>query len=200
MKTRNISLFLSIMSSFSLFSCKSSLNNNCYQCYIGNMIVSSFTMPYAKISDHPCLVKTKDEEINSKAFYYNTYVINTERELTSFYSLSGVSVDTKEITDNNPLTADKMIVYIISQIPAGYKAYKRDNIQQTGNDGKVVLITDNFYYYASRPEISYCNIDLKKDDTVKDDYSYSFYYSLYTDYSSIIKEDSIRVILNETAD
>jgi len=157
-------------------------------------------MPYAKISDHPCLVKTKDEEINSKAFYYNTYVINTERELTSFYSLSGVSVDTKEITDNNPLTADKMIVYIISQIPAGYKAYKRDNIQQTGNDGKVVLITDNFYYYASRPEISYCNIDLKKDDTVKDDYSYSFYYSLYTDYSSIIKEDSIRVILNETAD
>ena len=197
MKTRKNSLLLTILSSFSLFSCKSSLNNNCYQCYIGNMIVSSFTLPYASISDKTCLVKTKDEELNKKPFYYNSYVINTERELSSFYSLSGVSVDTKEITDNEPLVKDKMIVYIISQIPAGYR---RDNIQQTGNDGKVVLITDNFYYYASRPEISYCNIDLKKDDTVTANYSYSFYYSLYDEYSSIIKDDSIRVILNETAD
>ena len=89
-----------------------------------------------------------------------------------------------------------MLVYFIMDTPKGYRAYKRDNMQGVLKDQGLTLLTDNFYYYASKPDIFFCQIDLKEDSSITKSGTYSFYYQTSRKYADYLSEDSIRVIYN----
>lgn len=181
-----------------LTSCSSSSGPyDCYQCYISNMIESSCTLSYDSINKKEIV---HEDILQDEKYYYNYYIMNTEEEVESFYSIDNLQVDEKEKEKNYTLKENNSMIYFFLQIPKGYKAYRRNNIQQALKSGEVVLMTTNFYYYVAHPEIVYCFIDLKKDETITDNYVYSFYYVYDSYYSSVIEEGSIRAIYSLSED
>lgn len=186
-----------LLSLFLLTSC--SKNNSpvdCYQCFLGNMIVSSITKDYSSINQKQI---QHGDFILEKEYYSNYYVINSNEDLNSFYLNNEIIIDESEKNRYSILDEEsKSRCYFINQIPRGYKAYKRNNVQQELNDESIILITTNFYYYLSNTDISYCYIDIRKDDTVKEDYVYSFFYEYDKYYQDVIKDNSIRIIYNLT--
>lgn len=190
MKTKTLLLSLFLFTSCS----KNNAPIDCYQCFLGNMIVSSISMDYSSINKKQI---QHDDFILDKDYYSNYYVINNNVELNNFYSNNELNIDENEKNRNLSFDEEnKSRCYFINQIPKGYKAYKRNNVQQELKDESIVLITTNFYYYLSNTDISYCYIDIKKDDSVKEDYIYSFFYEYDKYYANIIKNNSIRIIYN----
>ena len=178
-----------IFLAFLLFSCKQ--NNRpyyCHKCYIDNMVLSSHTISYEKIN----MKEIQHENfLTDSVFYANYYIINNEEELNRFYENKDIAFNSEEKNSLNLNSSS--LSYFFVQIPKGYKAYKRNNKVQELSDGKNILLTENFYYYVSTEEIVYLNIDLVKDDTVLDNYTFNFYYKYDSFYSSVIK-DNIRFI------
>ena len=129
--------------------------------------------------------------LTESVFYANYYIINNEEELNRFYENKDIAFNSEEKNSLNLNSSS--LSYFFVQIPKGYKAYKRNNKVQELSDGKNILLTENFYYYVSTEEIVYLNIDLVKDDTVLDNYTFNFYYKYDYFYSNVIK-NNIRFI------
>lgn len=183
-----------VLSSLFLFSCKKETKPyDCYQCYVSNMIESTFSLSYDKINKKEILHETF---LDDEKYYGNYYIINSQEELNDFYNIDNLQIDEKEKENYSLLPTSSSMSMFIVQIPKGYKVEKRSNIQQELNNKDVILVTTNFYYYSSHPEIVYSHIDLKKDETIKENYTYSYFYIYNYYYSSIIKENSIRFIYN----
>lgn len=184
-----LSLCLSI---FLLFSCKKENRPyDCYQCFFSNMILVNHSLPYQDIN----MKQIQKDNLNLDNTYYgNYYIINSQTELDSFYSDENLLVDSNDKDNYSLLPTSSSMAFFIVQIPKGYRAYRRSNSQQELNNKDIILITTNFYYYTSHPEIVYCYIDLKKDDSLVEDSTFSFLYIYNSYYSSIIKDGNIRFV------
>lgn len=158
-------------------------------------MVSSFSMPEEDINEK----KIQKENISGE-YYANMYFLSSQDDVNKFYSNQDFSISATEKETNRKLKETMMLVYFIMDIPKGYKAYKRNNIQGELVDQGLTLLTDNFYYYASKPTIFYCMLDLKKDDSITEQGIYSFYYQTSRKYKDLLNLDSIRIIYNIETD
>lgn len=184
MKSKFLLLFLSFITG-----CSTSIENNSYLCYLGKMMVSSFNLPIEEINEK----QIQAEEIKGE-YYANLYFLTSQEKVYDFYKKEKEHIQEKEIKTNERLSDSLMIVYFILTTPKGYKAYKRDNIQGTLVDQGQTLLTDNFYYYASKPDIFYCQIDLKEDSSINQIGTYSFYYKTSRKYKNLLSKDTIRIL------
>jgi hypothetical protein len=180
-----------------LFSCQSKAGA-CYQCFYGNMEVSSVKLPYETIRQKPLQKNFTDKATENTVYYADIFVLNEQQDVDDFFKVSGLSVDPKEYETRKTLPEGAMDLYVIAQIPEGYQAYKRYNKQHTDTSGATVLWTENFFYYVSRPEISYCEIDIRKDSTVLSPSVFTLYYRLPSSDSSQLTSSSIRPILTDS--
>lgn len=174
-----------------LTSCSS---NEAYKFFYGNMVVSSAAMPYEKIEGKKIQWRNHEEE----DYFTEIHIFSSAVSFDLFFAdHSEYTIDEEERANliSSLHRDDLMLVFIFAQIPEGYSAYKRDNIQ-IKEDGVFKLITDNFYSYASRKNISYSFIDIKKEEgREKEIFSYTYLAS--SNYMNTLKEDSIRVIFQE---
>ncbi len=158
-------------------------------------MVSSFSIAKDNISQK----KVQSENIDGE-YYSNMYFLSSQKEVNDFYSNENYSISASEKETNRKLKETLMLVYFIMDIPKGYKAYKRDNIQGELVDQGLTLLTDNFYYYASKPNVFYCMLDLKEDSSITEDGIYSFYYLTSRKYQDLLSLDSVRIIYNVESD
>ncbi|MCR4697830.1 MAG: hypothetical protein K5762_00540, partial [Bacilli bacterium] len=171
--------FLSFLSFSSLVSCNTSNIAPCFECYIGSMYLSQAKMDYSRIAQIEIIDNVTTEEGQEREVYKaNEYVVDFE-ERNSFFSNDLFTFPDSEVIKNKNKDTDITLVYFFVQIPAGYEAYKRDNVQGYITDSdKQVLLTNNFYYYANRQDIFYCDIDLKKNSEIQSPYVFSFYFEM----------------------
>lgn len=186
-------ILLSVLSLSLLSGCGQSVEKNTYRCFLGKMMVSSFALPEEEINQKK--IQSEDMEGN---YYANMYFLTSQNEVNEFYSNLEHTFTSSEKDTNRKLKETLMLVYFIMDIPKGYKAYKRNNIQGELVDQGLTLLTDNFYYYASKPDVFYCMTDLKKDDSITENGVYSFYYLTSRQYKDLLSVDSIRIIYNVT--
>lgn len=193
MKRNNLVKTLLISLASLLVSCGKSVEKNCYQCFLGNMIVSSFDLAESEIEDK----KIQNEVTSSDNEYYaNIYLLKTQEDVDEFFKTNTANIDMKEIHEYRALPENMMMTYFIAEVPEGYKAYKRSNIQGELMDQGLILLTDNFYYYASKPDIFYCQIDLKPEPVNTSITTFSFFYYMSSRYSDVIKSENIRILYN----
>lgn len=159
------------------------------------MYVSSGTRSYDKPAYTTKIIIDKVTEEKNTSHYGEIIPLTSQKEAIDFFSTKGYSFSNKEIEKNTVFQEDEILVYFFVQIPKGYEAFKRNNIQGIlPNEKDQILLTDNFYFYGSRPDIFYCNIDIKKEETITQDHLFSFYFSISTVFSTLVKEDTIRLI------
>lgn len=159
------------------------------------MVVSSFTLDKEEIN-HKTIQSEKIDEENK--YHFNMYFIEDQSALDEFYENEGSSIDDIEKKKYKTLDDNLSAVYFILDTPIGYQAYKRDNIQAEIKDQGLIMVTDNFYYYASKPSIFYCVIDLKEDSDITNQGTYSFFYLVSRKYSDKIKEENVRMMYKVT--
>lgn len=186
---------LSLLALSLLFGCGQSVETNTYRCFLGKMMVSSFSITKNNIVQK----KVQSEDIDG-TYYANMYFLSSQKDVNDFYSNEDYSISSSEKETNRKLKETLMLVYFIMDIPKGYKAYKRDNVQGELVDQGLTLLTDNFYYYASKPNTFYCMLDLKEDSSITEDGIYSFYYLTSRKYQDLLSLDSIRIIYNVESD
>lgn len=155
------------------------------------MVVSTMKMNYNALTEKPITWNQNDTDFD---YFANVFTVTTQEELTAFQTETPFFENPNK--ENLTLSAGNMEVLVFAQIPAGYTAYKRDNVQFEKDDGKIVMVTDNFYFYQSRPELVYSFIDIKKDKESKEPSVFSYYYVISDEYKSQMKVDNIRVLFN----
>lgn len=168
-----------------LVSILTSCNTTGYQNYLGKMYLSSSSMNYDEISTIAILNK-EFESVNT--FYGETYLISKGISLPSNITFSNA-----ELEKINNLNDETSMLYVFTQIPSGYKAYKRDNVQKK-LDNKEVLVTDNLYYFLNNLNFYYCEIDLKVDETITENYAFAFYFIYSTALDIKLSSDNVRLI------
>ncbi len=173
-----------------LTGCQTNIETDAYRCYLGKMMVSTLVLPGDNINH-----KVVQNETIDGTYYCNLYFLYGQSVINDFYKEHG-SISKAEQEQNSRLKDSLMMVYGIIDTPIGYKAYKRDNIQGTLVDQGLTLLTDNFYYYANRPDVFYCQIDLKKEEAITERGTYSFYYVTSSQYRKLLSEDSVRVMFH----
>ncbi len=188
-------IFLSLLALSLLSGCGQSVETNTYRCFLGKMMVSSFSIA----KDNIVQKKVQSEDIDG-TYYANMYFLSSQKDVNDFYSNEDYSISSSEKETNRKLKETLMLVYFIMDIPKGHKAYKRDNVQGELVDQGLTLLTDNFYYYASKPNTFYCMLDLKEDSSITEDGIYSFYYLTSRKYQDLLSLDSIRIIYNVESD
>ena len=171
-----------------LLLCSCEAKDRCYKCSPGAMVVSSFVLPFEEISQTSFQEETLPEGVDPT--YINFYLLSSLEEKEGFYMEYGEVIDDKEENYVLSLPQDQKILYGIAQIPAGYLAYKRDNVQDTIKD-EWILVTDNLYCYHNQPEIFYLQIDITKSDLLTEVGTFSFYYILRDERSSKIDPRNI---------
>lgn len=181
---KQLSFFLFLL----LTGCQHNIETDAYRCYLGKMMVSTFVLPGDDINH-----KVIQNETIDGTYYCNLYFLHGQTAIYDFYK-EQPSISKEEQEKNIRLKDSLMLIYGIIDTPKGYKAYKRDNIQGTLVDQGLTLLTDNFYYYANRPDKFYCQIDLKKEEGITEQGTYSFYYVTSSQYQSLLSEDSVRVM------
>lgn len=162
-----------------------SCNTTGYQNYLGKMYLSSSSMNYDDIST----INILNKEIESQStFYGETYLISKGSSLPST-----VTVSSAEEEKINKLNDETNMLYVFTQIPSGYKAYKRDNVQKK-LDNQEVLVTDNLYYFLNNLNLYYCEIDLTLDETISENYVFAFYFVYSNSLDIKLSSDNVRLI------
>ena len=184
---KNLILFLSSLPR--MVSCNKK-NVACYQCYFGNRWISSASPSFSSIDGKERNRSLKDTAID--AYYFSTKEITSQVELIDFRRKMNFDGQ----PDSFQLEEGYMALYFFAQIPSGYKAYKRNNIQGRDVNGDKILLTDNFFFYKNNPTISICYIDVVKDEEIRDNV-FSFYYLLPLSYKERRKIENIRVFLSD---
>ena len=185
---------LTSLLSFLLCSCQSD-KVNCYQCYFGNMYLSDASTSYDQIQ----MIEntTRCSQQFEETFYSDVFIIKTREELETLYQDEDYYFPEDDEGKTRFKPNENIIVYFFVQIPKGYLAYKRDNVQDylNGRDG-ITLLTDNFYYYTSRKDMLYCVVDLKKGDS-KENSVFSFFFEIPFVYRSILDVNHLNIILSD---
>ncbi len=172
-----------------LFSC--SPDEETFKCIYSNMYEASFALPNRLVNQK---IIIDNENIDTEQNYYNIYILHNLEERNEFLRTENLSYSEGDYIDFS-ITSDNIYLVIIALIPPNYRAYKRPNIQYIRNDEEI-LVTDNFYYYINRKDNSYLYIDLVKDATITNYYTYSFYYILDSSYTEQLTSENIAVYYN----
>lgn len=156
------------------------------------MYVSSAMKKYDQIQS----IEINDDVTSSKSsFYGDTYLLKEKEELKRFYQDKDITLPTEEYTNVLSLIEDEYIEYFFVQIPAGYKASKRNNVQgYIKQDEGQVMLTNNFYYYEPKKENLYCFIDIEKDDLVLEATTFSFYFAMPKELDEILSQGTIHLL------
>lgn len=195
MKNKSLKVIPTLLLSLALLSCSNdTYGYKCYQCFYSTLIVSTLSLPYSSITQKEVINQLDDKSLTS-SYYVNYYIVNTQTELNDFYSQNNLTVDSKEKVKYETLDENTMRLFVIAQIPKGYKTIRRNDEQQSKKDGGVELITSNLYFYETKPDTTYCYLDVVKDESITEDYVYSFFYIINSSYSAIIKENQIRFLI-----
>ena len=161
-----------------------------YQCFLGGMLLSDFYVTGTLAG------KTIQQDALpdiTTPHWINLYFLNSIDELDSFYQTDGRNSSQKERTHCATKIVDHAIIYACAEIPEGYNAFKKNDVQAE-KDNQTVLVTPSFYYYSSEPNIHYLNIELKRDTTEKKRSLFSFYYILDEEYKHKLSYDNIRIL------
>lgn len=184
--------FFLAVCSFFLVSCQPSTLASCYQCYYGNRLVSNVLVPFQFIQGKTC-----EKDLNEALpldYSFDRRVLNSQHDYSSFQS-------TRIWKNNRPdkvsIEDKDRAVYFFVQIPKGYHAFKRNNVQNQDIYGKKILLTDNFFFYHSREELSILYVDIVKDENAKEDSVFSFYYILPDSCEDKRTLSDIRVFLSD---
>lgn len=166
---------------FLLGSCSPSLGE--YRRYYGNMALTSFSLPYESIDGKAILtddfrfrlleereeaeenpeVVPSSEKLLEEIFFADIFVLSNQEDVDTFFAMEDLTFEEEDKEKYSLLPEGIFYVLLISQIPEGYMAYKRNNIQGVDEEGNAVIISDNFYAYANRTDIHYFFIDLERD-------------------------------------
>ncbi len=178
-----------------LLSCRNANLSPCYQCYMGKMYLSDATKTYDSIKNH----YIQDDVTDFTASHYgDNYLINDTNDLDRFRKTEGISLPESEYLTVKEKIKSEYVEYFFVQIPSGYKALKRNNVQgYIRKDEGQILLTDNLFYYEPKKEEIYCLIDIKKDETVASPYVFSFYFSIPTELIDVLKNGSTRLIYHD---
>lgn len=197
--------YLLFLASIFLASCHAAVP---YRRYYGNMAMTSFSLPYASIrgkeivSDalyerEPDVPKTDDEEpslsTDATDYYTDIFVLTTQAQVDGFFKNESLSYSQQDYQAYSFLPSDLFYVILISQIPEGYQAYKRENVLVQGSGESSHIISENFYCLASHPEINYFFIDLK-EGSFQGAHVQSFLFSVDIRFRNDITESTIRPI------
>lgn len=184
-------IFVSLLSLTTLISCNNSKIAPCFECYIGSMYLSSSTMNYDSINQIEIVNNNEDDRNHYKA---NEYVIPFENR-NAFFSDNQFTFPDSEVIKNKNKDTNITFIYFFVQIPAGYEAFKRDNVQgYITDENKQVLLTDNFYYYTNREDIFYCDIDLRLNQHITSHYVFSFYFEMDSSLNLALSSSTTRVL------
>lgn len=159
---------------FLLSSCKQTSLANCYQCYFGKMFISNATIDYENIN-HTKI--TQNNPINEEDYYVNQYLISAKNK-KSILENDKIHFSQADQDKINSLDDKTLFLYSFVQIPIGYEGFKRDNVQGYIFDQKQVLITDNYYYFNDRPDLLYCEIDIKENKDNLSNTTFVFYFEI----------------------
>lgn len=208
--------YLLLLSALLLSSCA----QGSYRQYFGNMELVSFSLPYSEIDEKAivsddwkeAVEEERRQEIQNtpssssthshvvprdpvleKTYYAEIFVLSTQTQLDAFFSLESLSFTKEDRKEYGFMPQDIFYVVVISQIPEGYESFKRENVQSTDEDGNMVIISDNFYSFANRPEINYFFIDLRHAPDRKE-HVFSFLFEVPRQYLENISETTIRPI------
>ena len=178
-----------------LFSCRNTSLSPCYQCYMGKMYLSDATKRYDSIKS---MTIQDDITKGNGAFYGDGYILKTLKEINLFAERDDIEIQETEIEKIKTKIDDEIIEYFFVQIPSGYKAEKRYNVQgYIKKDEGQTLLTDNFFYYEPKKEELYCLIDIKKDEAVTSSYVFSFYFSIPKELSDILDGGTTHLIYHD---
>lgn len=184
-------LFLSLALGRSLASCTTKTKAACYQCYYGSRRVSNARPAFETIHEKELNRNLKDTALDS--YYFSVSSFSDQHDYLSFQQ---TRIWKNHQPDKIDFAPNTMVLYFFVQIPNGYRAFKRNNIQALNTDGDKVLLTDNFFFYRSRPELSICYIDVVKDEEASENV-FSFYYTLPVSFKSQRKAENIRAFLSD---
>ena len=194
----------------------SSCSHEAFRQYFGNMEEVSFSLPFSDIDqkeivseDWKNAIEAEREQENTapsgnnplppkdpvleKTYYADIFVLSTQTELDSFFAQDGLIATEEEKKEYCFMPSDLFYVIVLAQIPEGYESFKRENIQSTDDKGNMIIISDNFYSFSSRPEINYFFIDLKYD-TEKKEHVSAFLFEVSRKYLSTISSTTIRPV------
>lgn len=180
-----------LLSLITLTSCKGN-DNACYQCYYGKEVPLSLTLPYEQINQKEIQNNILDLKTDSP-FYFNQYFIQTDDDVNSFFSTNNLTYkdsDYQLINFDNYKEAKMVFIF---QIPNGYSLVRDNNIQEVENESEI-FITPNFYYYQTKPNISFFTINLKKDKEQKEASIYSTVLLLRDKYKTNLNTSNTRVV------
>lgn len=161
---------------------------------MGKMFLSDASKSYSTISD----ITIRDDITSSETAYYGeSHILKTTSEREAFLATDGILFSEKEREQVKSYSDEYIVEYFFVQIPSGYKASKRDNVQGyvRKEDGQI-LITDNYYYYQPKKENLYCRIDISKDISTSLPYVFSFYFVMPSELSSILN-GKIHLLYND---
>lgn len=182
MKKRILPLLLLLLSSCS--------DQGLYH-YYGNMAMPSFSVPYDSLDGRACL--NAFDEDDTTTYYCDIEVLKTQEEVDLFFSAPDLSYSEEDYDLYHTLPEGMEYVLLLSQIPDGYLAYKRDNIQYPTEDGEIP-ISDNFYCRPYRDDISYFFIDLRPFPSAR--LVQSFLFVIPIEGNENVEADTIRPILS----
>lgn len=194
MRKTIISLALAFLSSTILLSCKKRVD--CYQCYYGNQLELNTFCDYGSINQNLITNNLKEYAETDKYFYFDFTYLSNQDDVSGFLNRTDLFFTDLD-KDYLKLTGSQSELVIFAQIPANYKVVKRNNVQHQIDDDNIVMITDNFYFFANRPNISYCVLDLYKDETKTENYVYPFLFKINSENKDNIRNSKIDLVLNE---
>ena len=192
---KNFLILLSLL----LTSCEvfqTNYQKDCYKCYFGNEIVLSIIPPF-ELEDNKKLLQN-DISKNNSDYYFSYYILNNNEEVDSFCLKENFKIPDE---NKNTLILDEneMELVFFFQIPSGYLAYKRNNIQYQIKENEEIFITDNFYTYNSNSNMAFCYVDVEENLYVFKDYIYSFVIKIDKNFASFNDEIDIRGIISDSA-
>lgn len=182
---------ISLLSTIIFLTSCSSRNNTSYYIYFGNMFISHDSYQYQALDQVEVQNDYFDDE--DGVYYADIYVIHNIDELASLRADTNFIDNQEEIE----IPENKFLVYFFVQIPRLRRGVTRENIQYQDETGREVMVTDNFYQLASRPDLFYCFVDLTLNIQNEEPTVFSFYYYVSNTYQETMTSQSIRLIFNE---
>jgi len=187
MKPRILPLLLS----FLLLGCKKNARA-CYQCFYGFQSVLSCSPSYESINQKKMQMDF-DPEAPEGDYHVEYSWIRGPQELQSWEETTRVSLSS---SDRRILELDEgeAELVVFAQIPKGYKAYRRNPVQEETEDGET-LVTNGFYFYRNRTYLSYLYIDVLEDSEATLPSVFSFNIRVFSDAIDVLSGTEIRTIL-----
>lgn len=129
-----------------------------YRQYYSTMLVPSFSLPISAVHQKEMLNRYDGED--EESYFCNLYLLSNREEIQDFLQTPELSFTQKDMEYLRSMETGQEIFLCLYQVPPFYDSHLRYSIQTTDEDGNLVAMTDNFFFYPSRPSISYLFLDL----------------------------------------